>query len=157
MAYPPDIKAEAKRLIVIEQLTPAKAAERIPPAESTIAMWARQEDADGKDWYQLRKERAERLYKNTSPQSMARKLLERIDKLLDEGSLSPSEADALSKYTKVMRSIAEPKYQVSVMYQFLEELITFLKTSHPDLFTPDMADALRDFRTQLRDRLGEPA
>lgn len=156
MAYSPEIKVEAKRLIVIEQMTPAKASEHVPPAASTIAMWARQEDDDGKTWYDLRKERAQRLYEDTSPQAMARKLLQRIDTLLNEGSLSPSEADALSKYTKVMRSVAAPKYQVSVMYQFLTELVEFLKTHYPEAFTEELADALRDFRTQLRERLGEP-
>ncbi len=158
MAYPTDTVVEAKRLFIQQGRTPAEIAALLGedgPVAQTVSNWASAEDADGQTWYDLRAARAERLYQDTSPQSIARKLMEQIAAILHAPVFDTKKADALSKLTTVLRRITDARYQLSALYQALSDFALYLKEHHPDLLTPELIGALRGYKNELRRRLHE--
>jgi len=156
MAYGPDIRAQAYRLIVWDGYTPALASEHLggAPAPSTIDHWARAETNEkGETWYEERDRLAEERYRVSAPDQVAAKITRKIQQVLDQPGFDPAQADMLAKLSKHLRQFVEPKYHVSMTFQVLTRFTQHLQEHHPDLLTREFARAARDFKEEERSRI----
>lgn len=155
MAYGADIKAEARAYIVEDGLTPEEASIRFGgnPAAATIRNWASRPDKGGLTWWDHKHELEDALYNATTPRALASRLMEEIERVIMRKELDEKKADALAKYVRVLKEVADPKHQVSAMYQVLGDLMAFLHENYPASLTPTLAEAIREFKNQLRKRL----
>jgi uncharacterized protein Usg len=155
MPYSSHVRAEAKRLFVNQDYTFAQIERALAPdgpVAQTINNWAQQADGNGKTWHDLRDERRERLFRETSPEQMAAKLMQRMDTALDKPGTKG--ADELAKYAAVFQDIVDPRYQLSMVFQVLTDFVQFCQDEHPDLIAEgDLTDAARRFKDRERERL----
>lgn len=154
-SYTIEQRIEARRLFVEDGLgaTAISRAMGGRPVPQTILNWSQEADKDGKSWEDLRQERVEMLIESASPDQMAKRLMERINKLISDPNLDPKQADALSKYVSTFRQLIDPAYQVSMTYQVMTQLTLFLKTHYPDVITESWVAAMREFKNETRRRL----
>jgi len=157
MAYGPDIRAEARRLIVWHGYTADEASEHLGddgPAASTIDNWARtQVNEEGETWYEQRESVAEERVTATRPEQMARDVLAKIQELLTQPGFDANRADQLSKLSKHLRHFVDPRYHVSMTFQVLTRFLAFLKEHYPEATGPELVRAVRDFKAQERDKI----
>lgn len=155
MGYTSDVRMEARRLFVDEEQSVTSISERFGgnPVPQTILNWACKKDADGKTWYDYREERIQRIYVQTSPGELARKVLGQIDRLLSTDGFDTGKADQLSKLSKFLKEFIDKEYHVSMIYEVLEDFLSFCQQHHNALLTRELVDAIRDFKNERRDRL----
>lgn len=154
--YDSGIRIEARRLFVQEEKEPHEIARifKHRPSANTIMKWAKEKNKDGKDWFDQRREWEENEYEKISPRNIAGKILGRIDQILSKDKFGSKDADALAKLQKNLEKITDVRYQIPVMYQLLTEFMSFLKLHHRDLITPSLVEGFKDFRTEIRKKLG---
>jgi len=150
--YPPDIYNEAKKLFVQEGKSPREIAKSFvgKPSAQTIARWAAKQDKEGASWHDLREQYKNEHYEALSTKQMVVKIYEQIHKLMQSENV---DADKLVKLTKSLERLADPKYHIPIMYEFLTDLIDFLRQHFPDMVTDEFLAAMRDFKNLLRLRL----
>lgn len=152
-SYDLNIKIEVKRLFVQEGRSPDWIAKvfRKHPAANTITNWADKKDPDtGKTWWDLRREWENQEYESFSPANLIRKIYARINDMLDKPEFS---SDSLAKELAAIKKIGDPENQVHVLYHFLTDLTSFIMEKKPDLFTKELVDVFKDYRTHIRKRL----
>lgn len=151
-----EIRLEARRQFVHEEKGPHEIAKHFKqrPSANTIMKWAKEKDAEGKDWYDERRALEQTEYEKISPSSIASKILAQIHQLLDEPKFSHVHADAIAKLQKNLEKITDARYQVPVMYQLMTDFVNHTRQNFPKLITKEFAEAVRDFRTEIRKKLG---
>jgi hypothetical protein len=156
MAYGPDIRAEARRLVVWHGYTAEEASEHFEgaPAASTIDNWARtQVNEEGETWYEQRESVAEERVTATRPEQMARDVLAKIQELLQQPGFDANRADQLAKLSKHLRHFVDPRYHVSMTFQVLTTFLAFLKEHYPEATGPELVRAVRDFKAREREKI----
>ncbi len=156
MRYSPEIIAAAKRMFVVEHLSPNAISRHFGgnPVPQTIHNWANGIGADGTNWFELRKERAEAIFEAAMPENLAMRILREINRVLESPEIDTKKADALKKYVSAFRELVEPSHQVQMIYHTLTEFVAFLKARHEDLVTPALIESMREFKDEQRRRLG---
>ncbi len=155
MPYSADIKAEVKRLFVDEGKSPSEISQIMGgnPVPQTLYNWASAVGKGGKTWWDLREERADQLYEAAQPQHMARRVMEKIELLLAQPGFDSSRADSLSKLSKYLKEFIDERHQVAMMFQTMTELATYLRENHPERLTPELVQAFRHFKNDVRSRV----
>jgi len=154
--YTAEARAEARRLWIEEGHGPTAISRVLggKPTAQTVLNWANTPDADGKTWDDYKADRLDALISATSPETLALNLMRKVEQVASNPNLDPKGADALSKYVSSLRKLTDPVYQVGMTYQVLTAFLGFLRQSYPDLVTPEMIGAFRDFKNDARRRLG---
>jgi hypothetical protein len=155
--YSPNIYAECKRQFIHEGKSFHAISKAMggKPVAQTINNWSRTPDENGRDWFDLRKEYADAIFENASPSNIATRLLQEINKILDAPEIDTKKADAVAKFSKVLRDVTEPVFQMHVIYQTLSDLVAFAQDEYPEtLKNKRFFELIRDFRTHCRGRLG---
>ncbi len=125
---------------------------------NTVRNWARKKDPDtGKSWRDLRREIRDQNYEKVSPQAMANRILSRIHEILNKTGFTNSDADALWKLQKNLERLTDKRFQIPVMFQFLEDQVKFMRKNYGHLMTEEYLTAIRHFKNELRVRLEEGA
>lgn len=150
-SYDLDTKLTVKQLFVQEQRSPDFIAKLLKdrPSANTIKSWA-DKKADGKTWWDERKEFEKDEYENISPKRLTQKILKRVSDLLDKPDFS---SDALAKELSALKKISDPENQIHVMYQMLTDFMVFIREQRPQLLNEELTDVFRDFRTHIRKTL----
>ena len=153
--HTPQTRRECRRLYVEEGLTPNAISTRMggSPVVTTVLNWSRKPDEDGKTWKDHREAFLDAYYGDITPERLGQWIMKQIHDLQHSGEGHTKNADALSKYTKALREILDPVYQMSMTFQVLTRLGAFLNTSHKKLATKALVSALRDFKNEEYRRL----
>nr|BDD47027.1 hypothetical protein 22 [Balneolaceae bacterium] len=151
--YAPEIIAQAKRLFVHEGWGFDKVSDFFGgnPVAKTIENWAKEEDSNGKTWYDYREEYIESLVNTATPEMIQLKYQEKIFQILNDPNWSTKDSDALRKLQKDFASITDPGRQIPVMYSILEQLLGFLKKYHGELVTEEFLRAVTEFKNMKRE------
>jgi hypothetical protein len=124
------------------------------PCTSTIGNWTNEKDKEGKTWKDHRQVHLDNMYLQMSPGAMADNIFDRIKKmLLDKDMDSSKFADALHKMNLSIAGIVDPKLQIPVMYQLLEDQVEFARLHYPDFFKDDFREFVIAFKNHIRARL----
>lgn len=157
MAYGPDVRAEAKRLVVWHGYTPAQAAQHFDgsPAASTIDNWARtaEDPETGRNWYEERKATRQERFDVTRPENMARMTIKKIHEVLQQPGWDDGRGDQLAKLSKHLRHFVDPRHQVSMTLQVLTRFLQFVQEEYPEAARPELVRAVRDFKAQERSKI----
>lgn len=151
-----EIRLEARRQFVHEEKGPHEIAKHFKqrPSANTIMKWAKEKNPEGKDWYDQRQALEEDEYEKISPSSLVKKILNKIHKFYEKADFSHIDADAIAKLQKQLEKIDDPRYQIPVMYQLMTDFVNYTRQNYPNLITQEFAEAIRDFRTEIRKKLG---
>lgn len=151
-----EIRIEARRQFVHEEKGPHEIAKHFKnrPSANTIMKWAKEKNAEGKNWYDERAAREQDEYEKISPSNIAAKILAQIHGLLAKPDFTHVHADAIAKLQKNLEKITDARYQVPVMYQLMTDFVSFTRQNYPKLITKEFTEAVRDFRTEIRKKLG---
>jgi len=126
--------------------------------KNTVRNWARKVDpVTGKSWKDLRREVRDRNYEKVSPAAMANRILNRIHEILYKQGFTNSDADALAKLQRSLERLTDKRFQIPVMFQFLEDQVKFMRKNYGHLMTEEYLTAIRHFKNELRARLEEGA
>jgi hypothetical protein len=153
-SYPEEIYYEIKKLFIRENKTATEISgiyNKKPP-EQTISLWAKQKDKKGKTWYDLRMEFRDKQYAEVSPKSLANKILQRINEIMNE-DWTDKTADQLVKLQSSLEKLTSAKYQVPVMYYMLSEYVDYMRKYHKKMVSKKFLETIRDFKNYLRSRL----
>lgn len=156
MEYKADIKAEAKHLFIEKEKSARAIARHFKgrPSAGTIDNWASAKDDDGNTWKTLRKEKAEMMYLDMSPNNMANVIMRETMKLLQNPDIDPTKkADGLSKFKKAFEEMTDIDKQIPVMYHMLQDYILYCKTNYPNLVTEEFIESNRAYKNHIRARL----
>jgi len=154
--YTTATKNEAKLLYIEKEMTFNGISNYFggKPSKQTIKNWSDKKDKYGKTWGDYRAERAEHKYVELSPQNMASKILEKLWSLLNDPAIDPGKLpDALAKMQKGLKDLTDPKYQIPVMYQMLQDYILYCKKQHHELVTEEFLESVRAYKNHIRARL----
>jgi hypothetical protein len=155
MKFSATVYNEAKRLFIEEELSLHQISARFNghPSAPAIHKWSKIPDNDGKTWKDYKLAYRDELYNMVSPQAIAVKILDNIQKLLNNENFGTKDADALAKLQKSMQKITDPKYQIPVMYSMLTDQMKFFQKHYPQIVNKDLVDAIRHFKNELGKRL----
>jgi hypothetical protein len=127
------------------------------PSKSAIAGWAKTRDRDGKNWDDYRYEKGEMLYRNIAPSERTKSIYLRLDEMMGKRMDDPGRfALALQRMTNAINEIVDPRMNLPVIVQTLEDLIAHVEYKHktaPREYRMWFVDVIRTFKTELRDRL----
>lgn len=150
--------AEIKRQFVYEKLSPEKISKgfnNVPSANTIRNHAAKADPKSGKTWYDLQKEFADSEFERIAPGNLVRDVMLRISKVLSNPDLDDNRvADALAKFQKSLERLADPANQVPAMYATLTGLMQYIQQNYKDLITDRLVEAVKDYRTEIRKRLG---
>ena len=146
--HTPQTRRECRKLFVEEGLTPNAISRRMGgnPVVQTVLNWARSPDESGKTWYDHREAYLDEYFGDITPESLGKWIMRQIHALQSSGESHTKNADALSKYTKALREILDPVYQMSMTYQVLTRLSSYLAANHPKLARKELIAAIRSFK-----------
>jgi len=149
--YGTDTKILCRMLYVQQRKNPNQIARQFHnrPNANTITNWAIKGN-----WDRQRQEWEDAEYEKISPQALATRVIKRIIQTLDDPDFNNKSADALAKLQKTLEKIVDIRYQIPIMYQLLTDLVEFLQANHKKLISVQLIDAIRDFRNEIRRRLG---
>lgn len=132
------------------------------PSKSTIEKWAKDRDREGKDWNDYRYEKAQELYRNLAPSERVRILHQKLDEVLSQKVGDPGKfADAVKKITSAITEIIDPRMNLPVIFQALDDLVGYVERtqgrSEKELRFW-FAEVLKGFMIEVRNRIdGIPA
>jgi len=155
--YPPQIRAEAKSMLVCEGKSAKEIAELYDhePCVQTILNWAAHKNKEGKNWYDIRDEYEHNKYEALSPKGLAFKILNKINMLLntDNSKFGVKDADAIAKLRVSLEKLTDKKYQIPMMYEVLTLFVKFLKQHYPEVVNGNFLNAVRHFKNSLKEVL----
>lgn len=158
MRYSPEVRAEIKKLFVIEGKSPITIAViyKEHPTMQSISNWAKVKNREGKTWYDEREDYELYYYETLSPKNLASKIMGKIDSVLSkpDAEFNVKDADALSKLRVSLEKITDRRYQIPMMYELLKDLTAFLREHYPELVDEPFINAVRHFKNTLKERLG---
>lgn len=150
--YSAETYNEIKRKYVEQNLSPRKISQEFngEPSWQTIRRWAKKDD-----WNDLREEYRNRMYEETSPKSLASKILKKIHRLMDDFDKEGNDktADKIAKLSATMRKITDPKHQIHIMYQMLTDQVNFTRKYYEKVATKEYYEMIKSFKNYLRDRI----
>lgn len=153
--YPIATKVEARRQFIEEDRSPYEISSSFGgyPTPQCIHNWATKPDKDGNTWYDLREERHDQLLTQAQPRSLMVKVLEKINKIIEDEHFDTKKADSLAKLTSVFRTIVDDRYHAQVFYQFANDLVLFIDANYPELKTEELIACIRDFKNEVKRRV----
>lgn len=153
--YPPDLVANAKKLIIYEGWSPRKVSEFYDgsPHWQTIRNWAEELNEEGKDWFDLRQDYIDSVVNQITPHQIERLYQKRIYEVLSDPEFGVKHSDSLRKLQKDFHQITEPGRQIPVVYAMLTEFINYMRQHHSELLTADLLAAIRDYKNYQRNKL----
>jgi len=165
--YDSNVRAEAKYLFLDKELNPRPISRHFggKPRWQTIQVWANEVDkATGLNWYQEREKRAKDKYLKLSPQSQAQGLMDALNHIIgmitskiSKGQTDAKElstmTDSLAKVNKTLEKIVDKKFQVPMLYEFIEKFISFLNLHYKEFITPEFINAVKHFKNETRKHL----
>lgn len=155
--YSHEVMAEVKRLFVVEKKSPRQIAALFngKPCENSISGWSKKRDKKtGKNWQDELEEYQQAEFERIAPPNLVRDIVQRIQKILSSEENDIKAADALAKMQKALERLSDPSAQVPAMYHLLTEFMEFVRENYRDLITDRLVEAVRNFRTVIRRRLG---
>lgn len=154
--YSHETVAECRRMFVVEKKSPQQISALFnnKPAPNSIAGWALRKNKHGKNWYDEREEYEDDAYERIAPPNLTKEIIARIQKILASEESDVKVADGLAKLQKSLDKLADPGTQVPAMYHLLSEFMQFLRDNYRDLISERMVEAVKDFRTVIRRKLG---
>jgi hypothetical protein len=156
--YTSEIKMQARQLFVEKEMTLLEIEAYFKsffgnddyPKKSTIANWAHKRDTKGRTWDDYKKEVQEQKLLQMSPEGMARMALQRHWELLNDQSLKGQKlGDALVKSSKTLEKLTDPRMQLQARLQALVDFMAWLKNDKPELVSPDLLEAFREFKNRI--------
>ncbi|MBC8377186.1 MAG: hypothetical protein H8E26_14170 [FCB group bacterium] len=141
--YSESVRLKCQQLFIEESKKPREIALIMngKPSWRTITRWSKIED-----WEKSRKEWLHHKIQELSPKSIEEKIMGKISELLDNEIKDNATADALAKYLNSLFKISSQKSQIPAMFSMLEEFLKFIRKNQPDLLTPALIKASRDFK-----------
>lgn len=165
--YSSQVKAEAKFMRVDKEMSYTQISNHFNghPSASQVRIWAQKKDPVSKiSWEDELKMKAKDKYRKLSPQSQAQGLMDALDHIIiklgaklktGDGNVKElsTMADSLSKVNKTLEKIVDKKFQIPMLYEFLENFISFLALHYKQLITPEFINAVKHFKNETRKKL----
>jgi hypothetical protein len=165
--YDSSLWAEIKFLFVDKGFSAVQISKQYggKPTYQAVQNRAKKKDpATGFSWMDERGQREKDKYLKLSPQSQASQLMDAVDSIivmltnkLKRGSTDAKEistvADSLAKVNKTLEKIVDKKFQVPMLYEFLETFVNFLLLHYKTIITPEFINAVKHFKNETRKKL----
>lgn len=154
--YHPEIIANCKQLYVYENWSPRKISAFYDgsPHWQTIINWSEEPHPEtGKTWDQERQDYIDSIVHQITPQKIQQLYMQRIYETLSDPKFGQGHSDSLRKLQKDFREMTDPGNQIPVVYAMLTELVDYLKQYHDEQLTPQLLDAIRDYKNYQRNKL----
>lgn len=156
--YDSKLKAEVKMLYIDRELSPRQISEMFKgrPTAQVIDQWASRKDPNtSMSWKDEKGNLLNDNYARLSPQAQAKKIMRILDAIVDKQipgdykGLSQL-ADALAKVNKSLEKVVDKDFQIPMLFEFLSKLVGFLNLHYKEILTPQLSNALKHFKNDLR-------
>mgnify|MGYP001035138865 CR=1 FL=1 len=165
--YDTNTKAEAKYLYIDKELSYVQISNHFGgrPTWQTVRNWAITKDpVTNLSWQDEKKKKYKDKYLKLSPQQQAQGLMDAVNHIIDvlstkikKGSTDVKElstlADSLAKINKTLENVVDKKFQIPMMYEFLEKFVSFLQLNYKQFITPEFINVIKHFKNDLRKQL----